>query len=315
MLASQQGKGPGKLTLGTAEHYYHTLAGGVNVWTDGSPGSQLGVLVRRMAEPYSTNISQQEIFKYWEAMLAGQPLFPDGIKMLVGSFSQLFGTANGRRLQAWCKKEGWVLMWALGEVGADPPAPGSPNGMDMGAPYANRSLDLQVLAHSSAAHNISITNERRLEFDGLWLDVAAALNGSLTCATPPLFHPTTAGFATHLADSVALCCADRTRHLPATIQMGRMALALRRPHPHSSFRTRIGATSGAVCLLRRWLGFSTKAVAPTRARASGYESAMAVAFATTTDCIGDLGDLGRKRRRRGHTERKIRAFSSRGGQR
>ena len=184
MPGSQPGKGPGKLTLGTAEHYYHTLAGGVNVWTDSSPGSQLGVLVRRMAEPYSTNISQQEIFKYWEAMLAGQPLFPDGIKMLVGSFSQLFGTENGRRLQAWCKKEGWVLVWALREVGADPPGPGSPNGMDMGAPYANRSLDLQVLMHTSAAHNISITNERRLEFDGLWLDVAAALNGSLTCAHP-----------------------------------------------------------------------------------------------------------------------------------
>ena len=184
MLGWQPGHGPGKLTLGTAEYYYHTLAGGVNVWTDSSPASQLGVLVRRMAEPYRTNISQQEIFKYWEAMLAGQPLFPEGVKMLVGSFSKLFGTADGRRLQAWCKKEGWVLMWALGEVGADPPGPSSPSGMSEEAPYANRSLDLQVLEHSSAAHNLSITNERRLEFDGLWLDVAQAINRSLTCDCP-----------------------------------------------------------------------------------------------------------------------------------
>ena len=103
-------------------------------------------------------------------------------------------------------------MWALGEVGADPPAPGSPNGMDMGAPYANRSLDLQVLAHSSAAHNISITNERRLEFDGLWLDVAAALNGSLTCAPPP---PLTQPLLDSLPTSLILWrCAAQTA--PAT---------------------------------------------------------------------------------------------------
>ena len=95
-----------------------------------------------------------------------------------------------------------------------------------------------------------------------------------------------------------------------------MALALRRPYPHPSSRARIGATSGAVCLLRHWLGFSTKAVVPTRARASAYESAMAVACATTTDCIGDLGtrlsrdqphrrleELGSRNPRGGRTER------------
>ena len=68
---------------------------------------------------------------------------------LVGSFPQLFGTEQGRRLQAWCRKQGWVLAWALGSVGADPdPHSHGGSGPDGrgSAPFANRSLDLQVRA-------------------------------------------------------------------------------------------------------------------------------------------------------------------------
>eukprot|EP01044_Picomonas_judraskeda_P029226 COSAG03_NODE_10031_length_677_cov_1.053633_1_plen_109_part_10 len=82
---------PGELTLGTPAHYYHTIAAGVSVWNDSAPATQLGVMVRRMAEPYgATGITPQEIFKYYEANIAGAPYFPAGVKMLVGSFAKLF---------------------------------------------------------------------------------------------------------------------------------------------------------------------------------------------------------------------------------
>jgi hypothetical protein len=43
--------------------------------------TQLGVMVRRMADPYGpTGITPQEIFKYWEANIAGAPVFPGGAK-------------------------------------------------------------------------------------------------------------------------------------------------------------------------------------------------------------------------------------------
>lgn len=32
-----------------------------------------------------------EIFRYWEANIAGAPLFPQGVRMLVGAFGTLFG--------------------------------------------------------------------------------------------------------------------------------------------------------------------------------------------------------------------------------
>ena len=68
-----------------------------------------------MAAPKQFNITAEEIFRYWEANIAGAPLFPDGIKMLVGSFAGLFGTRLGIQLQNWSIKQGWVLAWALGD--------------------------------------------------------------------------------------------------------------------------------------------------------------------------------------------------------
>lgn len=135
-----------------------------------------------MAEPYgATGITPQEIFKYWEANIAGAPYFPTGIKMLVGSFAKLFGTADGRRLQAWCKKEGWVLAWGLGAAGGkdedtDPHNHG--DSQTMAAPYANRTLDLQVLPHTAATHNMTVSALDREAFEHLWKEVARAVNST-----------------------------------------------------------------------------------------------------------------------------------------
>ena len=64
--------------LGTPFHYYHILNAGVRSWLDGtSPATQLGVLFRRMADPTHTPIVGSEIFKYWEAMIAGNPHYPE----------------------------------------------------------------------------------------------------------------------------------------------------------------------------------------------------------------------------------------------
>ena len=53
---------------------------------------------------------------YWEAQIAGNVLFPEGVKMLVGQFEQLFGTPTGMQLRHLAKQNGWVLGWALGFV-------------------------------------------------------------------------------------------------------------------------------------------------------------------------------------------------------
>lgn len=74
-------KYPDKLPLGTPTHYHHTLEAGVGIWVDNSSAYQLGTLFGRMAAPTQFNITSSEIFKYWEANVAGAPLYPDGIKV------------------------------------------------------------------------------------------------------------------------------------------------------------------------------------------------------------------------------------------
>ena len=180
---------PGQLTLGTPVHYWHTLAAGVSVWNESAPATQLGIMVKRMAEPYSTPIAPQEIFKYWESNIAGAPLFPNGLKMLVGEFAMLFGTEHGRKLQEWCKKEGWVLSWALGATGGvhndTNHHGGGDNSQTQSAPYANRTLDLSVLSHTSASHNLTVSKEEKERFERLWKEVAHALNATKGHAPPP----------------------------------------------------------------------------------------------------------------------------------
>lgn len=131
----------------------------MTVWNGSAAGAQLGALFRRMAEPERTAIDSSEIFKYWEANIAGAPLFPAGVKMFVGSFRDLFGTRDGRRLQAWCRARGWVLSWALGEI--EPPNGGGGGGgrpcqpgagcKDQGSPFLNRTLDPTVFGRTAAA--------------------------------------------------------------------------------------------------------------------------------------------------------------------
>ena len=51
---------------------------------------------------------------FWEADIAGTPLFPEGVKLFVADTELLFGTADGEALQLICIKWGWVLAWASG---------------------------------------------------------------------------------------------------------------------------------------------------------------------------------------------------------
>jgi hypothetical protein len=67
-----------------------------------------------MYNPSSLNISSTEWFRYWEADIAGTVHYPDGIKMVIGTFTSLFGTVLGEQLQHWCIEHGWPLVWALG---------------------------------------------------------------------------------------------------------------------------------------------------------------------------------------------------------
>ena len=117
---------------------------------------------------------------YWEAPIAGNVLFPEGVKLVVGQFDALFGTATGRQLQQLAAQNGWVLCWALGFYGQSMWAATSSNdtwAMD------TRIVDVQVLSSTSAVHNLTMnhstgeTASRR--FDLAWNAAARVHNKTL----------------------------------------------------------------------------------------------------------------------------------------
>jgi hypothetical protein len=155
-------------------HNHHILEAGVRIWGEkgtSTPGKELGTLFRRMYEPKGVNISGAEVFKYWEAMIAGAPLYPQGVKLMVGSFPLLFGAEIGRALQKWCIRQGWVLVWAFG----NPLSPQDDNSLTK-TWLSNRTLDPLVFAHTTASHNLSITPHATTAFEAAWAEANATLS-------------------------------------------------------------------------------------------------------------------------------------------
>ena len=51
-------------------------------------------------------------FGCWGAEAIGTPRFPESVKLVLGSFSALFGTVVGAQLWEWCATHCWVLAWS-----------------------------------------------------------------------------------------------------------------------------------------------------------------------------------------------------------
>lgn len=116
-------------TPGTLEHFHHMILPNAHFWNrtccepDGSAPPEdwrhtlavqfarlLGGWRPRPAVPLRISVHGQ----YWEANVLGAPLFPDGVQLVLGDFPKLFGTEDGRRLQAFARRHGLALAWALG---------------------------------------------------------------------------------------------------------------------------------------------------------------------------------------------------------
>ena len=99
------------------------------------------------------------LFTFWEADIAGAPLFPEGIKMIVADAVELFGTPLGTQLQDTCMKWGWPLAWSLStDQGGGALLP--PEYLPL------RALDVKVMAKTSL--NATVTNADQTAWAAAW---------------------------------------------------------------------------------------------------------------------------------------------------
>ena len=80
---------------------------------DGGNGQQ-----QHNGQQQQHNVSEAELKTYIEPNILANALYRDGaasaVKMLVGSFVPLFGTARGQTLREWAHRQQIVLTWAMG---------------------------------------------------------------------------------------------------------------------------------------------------------------------------------------------------------
>lgn len=120
---------------------------------------------------------------YFELDPAAAIAFPQGVKLLVGMFELLWGTATGEELRAWCVRQGWPLAWAYNPVvsffrcgpAGDEPSCGMPGNLSGGLDTASaRLLDPYVLPRVPAGHNISVPPALTERLERVWRGTDAA---------------------------------------------------------------------------------------------------------------------------------------------
>jgi len=102
--------GDGRPVLGVADHQLHTVLANAKVF--GRVGGHFARQLHQFLSPRAS-VRPIEGNMYTEQILFG-PLRPSDLKMLVGNFPGLFGSAQGEALRSFCRKHGVPLVWALG---------------------------------------------------------------------------------------------------------------------------------------------------------------------------------------------------------
>ena len=158
---------------GTLDDYHHLFLPNARLWAhENTTGviaqKELGSRLCRLFNPSATEVSGEGTLRYWEAVVGGAPLYPDGIKFVIGNFPELFGTPGGQQLRDWCISRGWVLIWALGAAGQNVQAEwfGQPPTYAL---FNQRTLDPIVLAATTVGNVSSITTTAiQSKFGQLW---------------------------------------------------------------------------------------------------------------------------------------------------
>jgi len=102
--------GDGRPVLGVADHQLHTVLANAKVF--GRVGGHLGRQLHQFLSP-TASVRPIEGNMYTEQIIFG-PLRPSDLKLLVGNFPGLFGSAEGESLRSFCRKHKVPLAWSLG---------------------------------------------------------------------------------------------------------------------------------------------------------------------------------------------------------
>jgi hypothetical protein len=165
-------------TVGTIDHYQHILfshiSNAILTKNVGACPTQMEFVRDMVCESRSrntfiakgrnTSTCQLEQMTYIESNVLGTVVYPEGVKMVIVSFADFFGSAFGSDIRDWCARYGWALTWALYE--------GVYNSRTNACEDPRRLLDPYVLAQGNIRTNASISAAYTNAFAELWSEAS-----------------------------------------------------------------------------------------------------------------------------------------------
>ena len=167
--------GGGDTTAGVLGHMDHVILNNGIFWKQVQP------LTRYFARSYGdSNVSTDELVAYIEPNILANARYADqgrALKLLVGSFAPLFGTARGALLQQWGAARGVPLAWGIGT--------GKASVWDTHEPVAFAGTTRMLDLHTSASLVNASTTPADAKAFTEWWDAVAAARDPQTGELPP----------------------------------------------------------------------------------------------------------------------------------
>ncbi|CAJ1350175.1 unnamed protein product, partial [Effrenium voratum] len=114
---------PRDVPVGTLEHLDHLIIPNFEVPYNHSATNKTrmdGVRVlfsrglSKVAYKDVPGLTYGDMGTYLESNILANPSLPHAVKLVIGNFPMLFGTASGQELQLMARRKGWPLFWAFG---------------------------------------------------------------------------------------------------------------------------------------------------------------------------------------------------------
>lgn len=156
---------------GTFAHPEHVILANIRLWDGSACANATGGMLPRIFSMLFGESTQDHTLShpaqrntFIEANLAGTVLYPEGVKLIVGTAQTLFGSVFGLQLRRWCAAQGWALLWGLGT--SNDPAWWAAGHAVLG----HRVVD----PHASSSLNLTVSSASVAAFDAQWAAVAKA---------------------------------------------------------------------------------------------------------------------------------------------
>lgn len=203
--------------VGTLDYHNHLILANFDIHADESKSGSTRLdyakaFFQRSAFAGSyTDLPTLSTNGYWESNIVGNPR-TKAVKFLIGSFPELFGTDDGRRLQQVAEELSLPLAWAMGS-GAGGSGPG-PKLMSSGPGPGPRSPvpgNRRLLDPSLSLTNASLPANAASAFEELWQTaVTERAAGSVSNSSVESWWASLLESQVRLAPLTARACSERS---------------------------------------------------------------------------------------------------------